>query len=273
MKLLLIITILLVSFGDSYTQGKWKRKKAEVQPLELFHSTNAITLPTAETIAQGDFLYGISHRFNLPISSGAEDLFGIDGSVSMRLKLGYAITDDLLVTLSRTNNFGLVDLEIKYKTFSIRHETFPTNIAAQVNVGTLTKDPTNLIKHDTQVNGALIINTLYDKSFGIGIMPQFLYNSHPECDEVDNSFLLGYYAQYYINDLWSVVAEANTTLAGYRNNYNSYAFGVEMETGGHFFKFIFTNNTKINLQQFNSGSLDSFNFNDLHFGFQITRNL
>ena len=89
-------------------------------------------------------MYGISHRFLKPVSSGFDDLWGLDGSVSMRLKLGYAITNDLLVTLGRTNRFGLYDLELKYKTIQIRHDFAPTIISLQGNIGYLSKNTEDL---------------------------------------------------------------------------------------------------------------------------------
>ena len=68
----------------------WQRKSEVVEPpLQLFHSTYAYALPTAETLKQGDYLYGISHRFTLPVSSGFEQLFGIDGPVINMMNLGY----------------------------------------------------------------------------------------------------------------------------------------------------------------------------------------
>ena len=75
----------------------------------------------------------------------------------------------------------------------------------------------------------------------------------------------------------SIVLESNNTLSGFRGDgineyYDSYNIGVELETGGHFFKLLVGNNTNINLSQYIVGSTVPFSLNNLHLGFQITRN-
>jgi hypothetical protein len=70
---------------------------------------------------------------------------------------------------------------------------------------------------------------------------------------------------------WSLIIEVNPTLRGWRDKYDSFAFGVEIETGGHFFKILVGNNTAINLSQFLAGAGNSFKSGDWHLGFNISR--
>lgn len=246
--------------------------------LMLFHSTGAISLPTAETIQQGDFLYGISHRFNVPVSSGTKDLWGLDGGVTMRMELGYAFTDKLLATLGRSNRAGQWDFNVKYKALQFESETLPVLVSFAAGASYMGKPaPPVPDSRNAQFYVQGIVNTLIDKKLGIGIVPSYLHNAHPWCEcETMYSFTMGAYAQYYINDLWSVVVESNNTMNGWRNKYDSYAFGAVMETGGHFFKFVFTNNILQNQAQFLAGAEHPMlggDTQDIHFGFQITRNL
>ena len=121
------------------------------------------------------------------------------------------------------------------------------------------------------INGQLIVNTLYNKKLGIGFVPSYLYNSHIYCLDTQDTFTFGMYAQYYVSDGWNVFLEFNPTVTGWRNQFNSMAFGVELETGGHFFKILLGNNTKLNPTQYLAGAVDEINSGDWHFGFNITR--
>jgi len=276
-----IIIIILMSYFSSLSQSSWKRGEVTEAPLQLFHSTYALNLPTAETIKEGDFIYTIAHRFNTPVSSGFDNMWGLDGSATIRMSLGYAISSDFLVNLGRSNRSSNWDLELKYKAIQIKDESFP--ILVSFLGGTAYNQKFNPIAEnlDTlsegrrmQFYGSMIVNCmLFDKKLGIGVVPTFLYNAHLPCPDVMNSFVLGTYLQYYINEMYSISLEATPTVTGWRNKYDSYAIGLEMETGGHFFKFIFGNNTAMNLSQFVAGASNPFGFNNLHFGFQISRDL
>lgn len=275
--LTLLIFIFTITFNSKvYSQGWQREEEAEELPSqELFHSIISLNLPTAETIKKGDFYFNIVHRFNTPIESGPSDLWGLDGSVTMRLELGYGITDDLYASLGRSNKFGNYELAVKYKTFEIKNEVLPINISLIGGMAYNDKPqiPTAQNSDKYQFFGQVPINMLYDKKLGFGIVPSYLYNSNINCDCI-GSATIGSYVQYYIDDMWSVLAETNNTIDGYRGIYDSYSIGVEMETGGHFFKFLVSNNININMSQFLAGSAKAFDkSNGLHLGFQITRNL
>jgi hypothetical protein len=278
-----ISTLLIAIFIPSILVSQTWQRKTEVKepPLQLFQSTYAYALPTAETLKQGDYLYGISHRFTVPVSSGFEQLFGIDGPVINMMNLGYGLTDDIFLNLGRSNRESQWWFETKYKAIEIRNETLPILVSFLGGVAYSSRpvpEPKDLeAGRDWHFYGVAIINTLIENKLGIGITPTFSYNSHLQCPEVENSVTLGAYAEYFIDEMYSILIETNPTITGWRNQYDSYTVGFTMNTGGHFFKFSVSNNTAINIQQFNSGAQSAFlgsgENNNLHFGFQITRNL
>jgi hypothetical protein len=252
---------------------KWKRSEGVELDLFLFHSTGALNLPTAETLQKGDFQFEIDHRFNTPVSSGWGELWGFDGGVTMRIALGYAISNKIFVNLGRSNREGNIDLTFKYKAVQIHHDLFPTLLSINA-AGVYNGKPVNELASNSrkyQFYVSLIANTLYSKKLGVGIVPSYLYNSHIYCKEIQYSLTLGAYIQYYIMEFWSLVVEVNPTLKGWRKTHNSFAFGLEIETGGHFFKFLVGNNTTINLSQYFAGAENSFKSGDWHLGFNITR--
>ncbi|MGD9898820.1 MAG: DUF5777 family beta-barrel protein [Calditrichaceae bacterium] len=277
LKYVLMLAIVFGMFVSLDAQDKkirWQRSRTLTEPdLQLFHSTQSVNLPTAETLQKGDFEFEISHRFFPTINEGPDTFYGLDGPVNMRLALGYAINNRMIVTLGRSNVSDNVDLQFKYKFLQLRGEKLPVLVAGRVGAAWNTEvggrdkgDPDNF-----QYYGQLIINTLIKKRFGIGVVPSYLYNSNIYDDNVQDSFTMGLNGQYYVSSVWSVLAEWNPTVTGWRSSHNPVSFGIELETGGHFFKIILTNSYLLNPSQFLTGADIDFNDTEWRIGFNITR--
>ncbi|MBN1447546.1 MAG: hypothetical protein JXA28_06415 [Bacteroidetes bacterium] len=270
--LLAVLLSVPATAQDSGTS--WSRSAPdELPPLQLFHSTQAANLPTAEVLQQGNFEFEISHRFIPTISDGAKSLWGFDGPVNIRLALGYAYSDHGYVTLGRSNEQDNLDLHVKQQLFSFRHEVIPLLAAVRLGAAWNTDVPDRDAADAAtmQYYAQLIVNTMFDERFAVGIVPSYLENSHIACPERQYSFLVGVHAQYYITDVFNVLAEWIPTVSGWRTAHNSVAFGIELETGGHFFKIILTNTDLLNPSQVLAGAANSFNDGDWHIGFNITR--
>jgi hypothetical protein len=276
MKLKIYVIITLFSLAVSaFSQTTWKRKDVVEPPLQLFNSTDVFNLPTAETLQKGDYYFSIAHKFSTPISEGVHQLFGFDGSAIMRIALGYAITDNLLIKLGRSNLYGNYDLSLKYKTLELRNETLPTLVTLLGGIVYNTKalpEPEDKSRL-WQFYGHIVINSKIGESIGIGLVPSMLINSRIDIPENYNSFTMGAYIQYFMSKNWSIFVEANPTYNGWRKNYDSYNFVLELVTGGHFFKLVLGNNQYLNTENFMAGATDSFESGKLHIGFLISRNL
>jgi len=274
-KYIIIVFIALFLVFDVIAQGTtWKRRipQSEVK-LQLFHSTHAINLPTSETLQKGDFHFDISHRFIPTIKSGSKEFWGFDGPANIRLALGYAITNNILLTLGRSNQNNNVDLAAKLWLFQVESESFP--ITSSIIVGSAWNSDapsSNNIEYKTfQFFGQLIINTMWQKKLGIGIVPSYLYNSHIQCEDTQYSITMGTYLQFYFSTMYSLILEWNPTMIGWRQDYNPVSLGFEIETGGHFFKIVLTNSADLNMSQFLAGADNQFSSGEWRFGFNITR--
>lgn len=272
---IILLMIFAFSLSSIYSQSKWKRQETVEPPLQLFHSTEVFDLPTTETLQKGDIYFGMNHKFTTPISEGFSELFGFDGGVIMRLALGYAITDDLLVRLGRSNHQGNYDIDVKYRAFSFKNEKFPFSIALRAGAAYNSKAAPEPSEDSRlfQYYGNIIFNTLLWKKLGVGIVPSMLINSNIYYPENINSIVLGTYIQYFQSSRLSYFIEAYPTLNGWRKGYDGYNLGVEINTGGHFFKFLVGNNFYTNTAGYMTGALNSFESGDLHLAFMITRNL
>ena len=285
-----LITVLLCSFiflSISFAQPKWKKSSAPVKlELELFHATKTANFPTTESLKSGTWMYEISHRFLPSIKDGYDALFGFDGPAKIRFALGYGINDNLMVTLGRSNNTDNLDLQFKQKLFQIDNNFLPSVFSLQLGGVWNTEVPTglNLSRTDTrnfQFYAQLVFNTmLFDKKLGIGIVPSYLHNSFVYAVDQQYSFTLGTYLQYYVNRMWSFWLEYNPTIAGYRGvirldetgkSFNTVALGTAIETGGHIFHILITNNARLNTSQYLVGADRSANDGEWRLGFGIVR--
>ncbi len=272
--IILITLLILIQLVNINAQPSWEAEEEQpAKSIHLFNSPEVFSLPTTETQSKGDFYFGIYHKFVIPVSNGIDDLFGIDGGVVMRISLGYTPLDNLFLNFGRSNKDGNYDFQAKYKLLSINNETAPMNFA--INGGLAYNSKLNPEPVDKsrlyQYYFSLIANTLISEKIGIGVAPSYLINSNCNCEKTYNSFTLGTYIQYFFNEHWSLFVEANPTITGWRNKFDSYTTGVEYELGGHFFKIILTNNTSINSSQYLSGAGSAFETGDLHIGFVISR--
>ena len=268
-------------------QPKWKKTgPTKKNDLELFHATQTANFPTTESLQKGDLMYEISHRFLPSIKDGYDELYGLDGPARIRFALGYGITGKLMVTLGRSNNTDNLDLQLKQKLFQIYSEKFPVVVSALGGISWNTEIPPGINRDrgdgdNFQFYGQLIFNTmLFDKKLGIGLVPSYLQNSFIYAIEKQHTFTLGTYAQYYFNRMWSIWVEYNPIITGYRGrirldetgkSHNSLAIGVDIETGGHIFHIMVTNNARLNPSQYLVGADRSASDDLWRLGFGILR--
>jgi hypothetical protein len=273
-KTVLLVSVLMCTcLYAQASRPRWQRGQAVERDLTLFHSTHLINLPTAETLQKSDIEFEVSHRFIPPITEGSEAFFGIDGPVNMRLSLAYGLSDRMMLTLGRSNVTDNLDLSWRYKFLQNKNGYLPLLVSIAAGIA-----------HNSQVTGTLSdngkkyqffghvsVNSLLWKKLGIAVVPSYLHNSYIYCDDSQYSFTLGSAVQFYASPHWSILAEWNPTVTGWRRFHNTVAVALELETGGHFFKILFTNNDKLNPAHHLTGADLDFAKGDWRLGFMITR--
>ncbi len=287
MKINIPIVLLLFITVNILAQPKWE-KNVEVKEvkLALFHSTQTANFQTTESLLKGDWMYEISHRFIAPINDGFDALWGFDGPARIRFAVGYGINDNLMVNLGRSNSTDNYDLQFKQRLFQLDNEYIPSVCSVVGGIALNSEVPQSIDRSRTDIDNfqfyfQLICNTmLFDKKLGIGIVPSYLYNSFIYAVDVQYTFTVGTYIQYYFNRMWSLWLEHNAIVAGYQGrirldetgkSYNSLSFGASLETGGHIFKFIVSNNSRLNSSQYLVGADHSTSDNLWRLGFGILR--
>ena len=253
---------------------RWQRtsEPAEI-PITVFHSPQSINLPTAETLLQGEWQFEISHRFVPAISDGVDALWGLDGPVNNRLGLAYAFHDRGMVTLQRANVDDNLDLNVKVRVFEAGRGSTPVMVA--VVAGTAWNGVAPLLLDGStrawQYYGQLTANVMLGGRFALGVVPSFLRNPRLNQEEVENTFSVGILGQLYLSQHVSVLGEWNVSEERMGQEYDAGTLGVELETGGHFFKLVISNSVRLNPAQFVAGTPFSFDTDEWRLGFNVTR--
>ena len=271
------VAIALASAGSAEGQVRWQRGAAKVDVgVHVFRSTQSFNLPTAETLQRGNWEFEISHRFLPALSSGTKGLWGLDGPVYMRLARGDAITDKMIATIARSNFRDNVDLSLKVKALQLKSRVLATVVALKAGVGWNTEvldlpERRTGDSRNRQYYAQLIFNTQIHKKLAFGVVPSYLYNFAILSDDIEHAFVVGLYGQWYLGSLFSVLAEWNISASGYYFGYDASSIGIELGTGGHFFKILVTNSTALNPTQFLPGTTTDFSTDEWRLGFNVTR--
>ena len=250
-----------------------RREQAVIIPPTVFHSQQSANLATAQTMLKGEWLFEISHRFFPPVSQGAEALWGLDGPVANRFGLAYAITDRAMVGILRTNVDDNFELNAKARLFEGSSESVAMMVGATGGVAWNMSDPgsSGARDNETQAYAQLILNTLIGGRLGSGLVPTLLKNPRIQDVQPEATFTLGVHGQVYMSEQVSLLGEWVISKRRPDLEHDSGTFGVELETGGHFFKLLLTNQYRLNPTQVLAGTPYKFIPKYWRLGFNITR--
>lgn len=282
LSLALATTLTLVPLTASAQEPpvRWQRRSGPTEvPVTVFHSTQSANLPTAETLRKGELLFEISHRFQPAMSQGSHALWGLDGPVTNRLGLAYAPTDRIMVGVLRSNLDDNLEFNAKARVFEGGRESTPfmVGVMGGVALNTQTIGGPGYNGDETQAYAQLILNTRVGGRLALGAVPTFLHNPRIADATAKNAFMLGVNGTFYLSSMAAVFGE--WLASGARPDYNdesltlkdAITLGLQLETGGHFFKLMVTNSTRANPAQVLPGTPYSFTPHEWRFGFNITR--
>jgi hypothetical protein len=264
-------------FGTAAGQEQprhWERRsEATHPPLTAFHSTQLINLPTAETLAGGEWQFEISHRFLPFLSKGKDAFWGLEGPINMRLGLGYAPSDRVLVTLARSSLMDNWDLQVKLKALELEAGSVPVLAALQGGAAWSSDVPERESGDhgNFQYYGQLIHNTLLAERLALGVVPAYLYNVLLNPVDPMQELYWGFYGQVFLTDIVSVNAEWTLGENPEELAHCVGSFGIELGTGGHFFRGFLPDSVRINPTQYLVGTDFPFELDECRLGFAVTR--
>lgn len=241
--------------------------------LDVFHSTQSANLPTATTIPRGAWMFEISHRFLPAISEGGDAFWGLDGPVYNRLGLAYAPTGRLMLGILRSNFDDNLELNAKAWLLEGRPGAISYKVGAMagfaVNFGVSAFG--GVEDNEAQYYAQAIVDLGLGERFALGVVPTAFRN--PRIEDLDpvSTFTLGLHGQYYATRSLSLLAEWILSVESVNYPHDGVSYGMEIETLGHFFKLLVTNQVRMNPTQFLVGTPFGYSGDDWRLGFNITR--
>ena len=245
-----------------------------------FAGWRVVNVPSTRTVPAGSVLFGIQHRFNPPLSSGYDSFYGLDGSGIILLSLGYAFTDDLFVTLGRSNASDDVELQGKYRL--VKQGRLPFEAAALTTLNWISEDVPSEGRFTSaafKFTGQVILAREVTPNLGLAVAPGVTVNPSHESNADDVLLTLGLAGRWRFHGNLALIGEWTPILSGYTrtttfgnvNRFDSWGGGLEIATAGHIFQIIVTNSIGIATDQYlNGGDLD-IRDGDLRLGFNIYR--
>ncbi len=252
----------------------WERRlEATLPPPTLFHAPLAIHLPTAATLGPGEWQFEISHRFYPPLSAGPEAFWGLDGPVNIRIGMGWAPGRGLLVTLARSNVGDNWDFQVKKVVWEGHWGSLPLAVAGLGGVALEADGGRRKTLHRENLQGysQLILNLGLGARGALGLVPSYLWNARVEDEGMEGRGALGIHGRVGLNALLALEGEYLMGSFPGGDLHPLASAGVELETGGHFFKVFLGNSVGLNPGHVLAGSPFPLAFRQLRLGFTITR--
>ena len=295
MKKIATVLILLMA-NNLFAQNdllKMMEEEAPSKPTPVFatfKSTRLVNLHTNEQMKAKHLDFRIQHRFQpMQIDKenvyGLYNMFGIDGAV-MRLGLEYGVTDKLMIGLGRSNIGKTYDLMAKYKilqqTRGKKSMPISLNYFGNIGINTLEfsdKTRNNFFTSRLSFVNQIIITRKFNDYLSVAISPSMVHQNLVENKSQSHDiYALGLGASIKISRSARFNFEYIPRLNA-RNEkkldgtlfYDAFAFGLDIETGGHVFQLHFTNGAGLIEQQFISQNTNKLTLNTLRFGFNLSR--
>lgn len=236
-----------------------------------FKSTRLNNGHSIEVRPNGVLEFVISHRFGT-INSGHEEFWGLDVS-NIRLALEYGVTDNLNIGVGRSS-FGKV-LDAFMKVRMVRQsDKAPVTVTGLASIARTTAE-------DPRIDGIernaytvqFLIARKFNSKLSLQVMPTVIQRNFVETNDDDNLLIAaGIGGRYKVSNRIAIITEYYPQLSNFSEQFkNSFAIGVDIETGGHVFQLSLTNAEQMNERGFIGETQDDFFNGDIHYGFNISR--
>lgn len=283
----------LLLCSSSYAQSdmdllEQEGNKTHDPVLATFKGTRLVNFHTNENPGKRTLEFRISHRFgvihdkNSP-NSPAYNAFGLDGGASIRLGLEYSYDGRLAFGIGRTSAEKMLDGFVKYKLLMQTIDNhMPISLTLMGGAYTARQKDSKFDAYGlagrTSYCTQVIIARKFNEKLSLLIAPSVLhYNLVDSVNDKNTGFVIAMVGRYKINRRTAITAEYGyRALKSFNNTavndyYDSFAIGIDIETGGHVFQMHFTNSFGIVENQFFMKTTDSWKTLGVRLGFNVSR--
>jgi hypothetical protein len=257
-----------------------------------FKTTRLVNLQTIEQVKRGELDFRISHRFDDIGGSkgGVHTLYGFDNVADIRFSFDYGITDwwavgfgrskgahqrreildfNTKMWLLRQNNTNSVPLSV-----SLVLSSEVTTMASSKDTMATTyfnKNFSHRINYVTQ----LLLARKFTDNLSILLAPTLVYRNLVHYTDQNALFALGAGLRYKFTRRVGIIVDYQYVFDEMRTQGDGYfpplGVGIEIETGGHVFHLLFSNNRSLLESQYLTETRDNWLAGQFRFGFNISR--
>src|SRR6187200_509293 len=242
-----------------------------------FKATQIINTPTIESPGKKGLQFLIMHRFGR-INEGGYALFGLDNA-TIRFGLDYGINDRFSVGVGRSSFDKTYDASFKWKLLRQTQNKMPLSLSLyELFTRTTLRDSTKPYytgKYRNAYESALLIARKFSSKLSLQLTPVWIhYNLVPAPEDNNDVFGVGFGGRMKISKRVSINAEYNLLPDDQivsTEIFNSFSFGIDIETGGHVFQLIFSNSEGMVGPSYFGKTTGNWADGDIYFGFNISR--
>lgn len=250
-----------------------------------FKTTRIITSRSIETPSAGEMQFLIAHRFGR-LNGGWRDFFGLD-QANIRFDFEYGITDWLSVGFGRSNVFKQWDgfTRAKFLRQSTGKRKMPVTAeflasVAMTSGNWVNPDRKNYISSRASYVFQLMVARKFTRNLSWQVMGTMLHkNLVTSAADKNDIFMVGTGGRYLLTGSFGLTMEYHylipdrivTPIDAPKTNH-SFSIGFDLETGGHVFQIMATNNLGMTEHQyFGNATTGKWTKGDIHLGFNVNR--
>jgi len=215
----------------------------------------------------------IMHSFGLATSNIIQDFFGLDNPPNVRLGFDYGITNRWEAGIGRSTFSDIVDLRSKYAILQQKSDdSMPISFTLKGDVAVVTQENQKPLRNDLSSLVSAIFSRRLNGIFDFQVSPMIAHFNDVRSGNIKNIFSIGLGSQIHLSKRFSLVAEYYPVFGNRnRGTKNSFAIGLDIQTGGHVFQLFFTSSYWHLEQYILAQNTDQFWSGDFRFGFNINR--
>lgn len=254
----------------------------EIYAEETFRTFRLVNGHSTETLWGRNLHFGISHRFQGPVSDGVKTFWGLDQYADIRFELGYGVTDNLSIGAGRSRANKLYDTWAKYRVLRQRTRGWPLTVTVFASASADTDEWSAIeqealsFRHRLAYCGQVLIASRITSFLSVQAAPMVVHrNLVSAVQERNTLYALTLAARARITDKIAVLAEytrrLNPAEVPGQPRYDAFGIGLDFTTPRHGFQIQFTNTNFIIEQAWVPETPNAFRTRGPQIGFHITR--
>ena len=284
-KVILSFVLCLVLTDISTAQLERRVVNPDRAVEQTFMAPRNINLLTVQHLGKSEFHYSIMHTFGY-INSGYQNFWGIDDGANIRISVEYGFTDNFSAGIGRSSFDKIVDVLFRYHPIKqMSDDSMPISMSISGGLGINTSELGFIeqfgsdgysLSDRTNVYLSALLARKFNEKFSLQISPTIVhfYRTGNEIrieDPNQQTYITaGISTRYKVTQRSAVTVQFIPALSGNRSNHN-FAFGYDIETGGHVFQLFLSTSQALNDSYLIAGENGNLSDREIRFGFNINR--